>query len=77
MFQVVQRRDAILTTANEAEAVPAGPLQASWTLVQEFENLILCGEPSTDGRWGIGGKPRFAYNLPGPDSFGPQEHDSN
>jgi hypothetical protein len=24
------------------------------------QNLILCGESSTDGRWGFGGKPRFA-----------------
>jgi hypothetical protein len=29
MFQVAQRRDAILTTANEAEAAPADPLKAS------------------------------------------------
>lgn len=60
MFQVAQRRDAILTTANEAEAVPADPLKGQGLWCKEFENLILCGESSTDGRWGIGGKPRFA-----------------
>lgn len=30
-------------------------------LMQEFENLILCGESSTDGGWGIGGKPCLAW----------------